>query len=34
MKGWEAAGRKLVHNPVHATAEITPTPMPTTMQHR
>ena len=27
MKGWEAAGRKLVHNPAHATAQM-PTPMP------
>jgi len=30
MKAWEAAGRKLVHNPAHVS--VTPTPMPT-MQH-
>jgi len=32
MKAWEAAGRKLVHNPDHVSG-VTPTPMPT-MQHR
>jgi len=32
MRGWEAAGRKLIHNPAHATAEM-PTPMPRPMQH-
>jgi phage shock protein E len=31
MKAWEAAGRKLVHNPDHVSG-VTPTPMPT-MQH-
>ena len=32
MRGWEAAGRKLLHNPAHATAE-TPTPMPRPIPH-
>ena len=31
MKAWEAAGRKLVHNPANVSG-VTPTPMPT-MQH-
>ncbi len=32
MKGWEAAGRKLINNPAHATAQM-PTPMPRPLLH-
>jgi phage shock protein E len=32
MKAWEAAGRKLVHNPAHAPAQM-PTPLPRPLPH-
>ena len=33
MKGWEAAGRKLVHNTAHVSGQVDPTPMPKPMPH-